>query len=293
MSHPPAPHFLVQAPGGLIAVQRWGALDKPIIMLVHGYPDNRSKWDAVARLLSEQYQVIAYDVRGAGDSFKPKRRADYQLDRLTEDFTAVLNAVSPRDPVHLAAHDWGSVQSWEFVTEPALKGRIASFTSCSGPSLDHFGHWMQERLRHPSLSNLGQLGLQLLKSWYVVLFQLPVMPEAIWHGGMGRHWPRVMRLLEEVEIHPRATQASDGAHGVGLYRANVLARMFSPRLRYAHAPVQVLVPMKDRFVSPSLTSNLSRWVPQLTRVEVDAGHWVTIQQPALFANAVLDHIHSL
>lgn len=293
MSHATAPHFLVQAPGGPLAVQRWGQPDHPVIVLVHGYPDNRRKWDAVAQLLSDQYQVIAYDVRGAGDSFKPTGRANYRLDQLTQDFTAVINAVSPRHPVHLVGHDWGSVQGWEFVTEPALKGRIASFTSCSGPSLDHFGHWLQDRLRRPTLSNLAQAGHQMLKSWYVYLFQLPWVPEALWHLGLGRNWPQVMRWLESVDIAPRATQTSDGTHGVNLYRANVLQRTLSPRLRYAHAPVQVLVPMKDRFISPALTRELSRWVPQLTRVEIDAGHWVSIQQPALFAGRVRAFIESL
>jgi pimeloyl-ACP methyl ester carboxylesterase len=282
--------FFIQGPDGALSAQRWGERDKPVLVLVHGYPDNRLKWEAVAQWLARRFQVIAYDVRGAGASFKPQRRQDYRLARLTADFTAVIDAVSPTQPVHLVAHDWGSVQSWEFVSEPALMGRIASFTSCSGPCLDHVGHWMRDQLRYPSLAGWGQLAMQLLKSWYVYFFHLPWLPEAMWRGPMGRHWPRMMHLLEGTTIQPRPTQGDDGAYGVNLYRANVLPCLLSPRERIAHAPVQVLVPMHDRFVSPALTAHLQRWVPRLTRREIDAGHWVTLQQPELFARAVQEFI---
>lgn len=289
----PASHFIVHGPHGPLAVQRWGHAAKPVVILVHGYPDNRSKWAPVARLLSAHYQVIAYDVRGAGDSFKPTRRADYRLEHLTADFKAVLQAVSPNRPVHLVAHDWGSVQSWEFVTEPSLKGRIASFTSCSGPCLDHFGHWLRDSLKRPTPTNLGRVTLQMLKSWYVYLLQLPLLPEALWRSVIGPNWPGLMRVLEATHIEPRASQTSDGVHGVGLYRANVFQRMLRPRQRHAHAPVQVLVPTKDHFVSPWLSENLARWAPQLRRTEIPAGHWVTLKQPELFAQHVRAFIDAI
>lgn len=290
MNIPASDRFFVQSPGGRLAVRRWGKPGQPIIVLVHGYPDNSSKWDAVARLLSDDFEVMAYDVRGAGDSFVPAKVADYSLARLTEDFTAVIDTVSPDRPVHLVAHDWGSVQSWEFVTEPALKGRIASYTSCSGPSLDHVGFWLRDRVRHPSLSGLGQLGMQGIKSWYVYFFQLPWLPEALWRKVLGRHWPGLMRMLEGTHIDPRASQAEDGANGINLYRANIFQRFFKPRERFAHAPVQLLVATQDHFVSPALTADLERWVPRLTRREVKAGHWVTIKHPQLFATAVREFV---
>lgn len=289
----PSTSFVVHGPHGPLAVQRWGHASLPVVILVHGYPDNRSKWEPVAQQLSEGYQVIAYDVRGAGDSFKPKRRADYKLEYLTADFKAVLQAVSPNRPVHLVAHDWGSVQSWEFVTDPMLKGRIASFTSCSGPCLDHVGHWLRDSLRHPSPGNLGRVAMQMIKSWYVYMFQLPLLPEALWRTVVGPNWTSLMRWLERTEITPRPSQTSDGVHGVGLYRANVFQRMMKPQQRVAHAPVQVLVPTKDRFVSPWLSENLSQWAPQLVRREIAAGHWVTLKQPELFSQYVRSFIDGI
>jgi len=282
----------VQAPGGRLAITQWGSPDRPTIVLVHGYPDNRSEWASVASHLGD-FHVVAYDVRGAGDSFVPQDKADYRLAQLTEDFTAVINAVSPDRPVHLVAHDWGSIQGWEFVTDPSLVGRIASFTSCSGPCLDHAGHWMRDSLRHPTLAGLKQAGLQSIKSWYVYFYHLPWAPEALWRALLGRHWPGLMRLLESTEIQPRATQTNDGAHGINLYRANFLPCLLNPRERVAHAPVHVLVPTQDHFVSPALSANLDRWVPQLSRRELKAGHWITLKHPQMFAQAVRDFITPL
>lgn len=295
MPHPAASTtFDVLGPDGTLRAQSWGQVGDQVVVLVHGYPDNRSEWRPIAeRLAARRYHVIAYDVRGAGDSFKPKGRAAYRLPRLTADFKAVIDTVSPDRPVHLVGHDWGSVQGWEFATEPALAGRIASYTSCSGPCLDHAGHWLRGLLRRPTPRNLYRFGMQMLKSWYIYMFQMPWLPEAQWRWGIGRHWPTLMRWIEGVRIEPRPTQTADGVHGIWLYRANVFQRMLAPGQRHAHAPVHLIVPTRDRFVSPWITEDLSRWVGQLQRTEMDAGHWVLIQDPARFADILLGFIEQV
>ncbi|RAE79218.1 short chain dehydrogenase, partial [Burkholderia multivorans] len=116
----------VVASGDLtLAVRTWGDPARSPVVLVHGYPDDSSVWQQVAPLLARKHYVIAYDVRGAGLSSAPKRTADYRLAKLTDDFVAVIDALCCGRAVHLVAHDWGSIQGWEFVTEPRLAGRIA------------------------------------------------------------------------------------------------------------------------------------------------------------------------
>ncbi|KWA74492.1 short-chain dehydrogenase [Burkholderia ubonensis] len=266
-----------------LAVRTWGDPARTPVVLLHGYPDNSSVWQCVAPLLARQHYVIAYDVRGAGLSGAPRRTADYRLAKLTDDFVAVIDALCPGRPVHLIAHDWGSIQGWECVTEPRLAGRIASYTSCSGPCLDHVGFWLRERLLRPTPASLARLGGQLVRSWYVVLFHLPFIPELSWRLWLGRAWPGLLSRVEKTRVAPRATQADDGARGVRLYRANFIRCLFTPRERYAHAPVQAIVPLGDKYVSPALSENLSRWAPQYYRREVAAGHWLPLTDPARFA----------
>ncbi|ATG19995.1 short chain dehydrogenase [Ralstonia pickettii] len=283
----------VQSGNVTLAVKTWGDPARPTVVLVHGYPDNSEVWHDMAPLLARDYYVIAYDVRGAGRSSAPRGMRHYTFARLTEDFIAVIDTLSPGKPVHLIAHDWGSIQSWEFVTEERLRGRIASYTSCSGPCLDHVGHWMRARLLRPTPSSLGKMLGQLVRSWYVLLFHLPIVPELSWRLWLGRAWPRVLRRVEKTAITPRATQAADGVNGVSLYRANFILSLFAPRKRVAHAPVQVIVPTLDKYVSPALSEDLSRWVPQYWRREVVARHWLPVTHAgrmAEMARELIDHV---
>ena len=283
---PPPVHQTVMSGDVRLAVTRWGHTGQPTIVLVHGYPDNSQVWHPLAELLSQHFHVVAYDVRGAGRSDRPRGVKAYRLPQLMADFKAVIDAVSPQQPVHLVAHDWGSIQSWESVTEPALKGRIASFTSCSGPCLDHMGYWFRDRITQPSLKHIGQVLGQSLKSWYIYMFHLPVLPGLLWRLGVGRAWPTLVRWLECTRIPASPTQVADGVHGVQLYRANMFPRLLFPRQRHAHAPVQILVPTRDLYVSPALTADLHRWVPHLWRREYRAGHWMPHSHPAEMAGAI-------
>ncbi|MFP4596292.1 alpha/beta fold hydrolase, partial [Ralstonia sp.] len=58
----------VQSGDVTLAVKTWGDPARPTVVLVHGYPDNSEVWHEMAPLLARDYYVIAYDVRGAGQS---------------------------------------------------------------------------------------------------------------------------------------------------------------------------------------------------------------------------------
>ncbi len=270
--------------GGIeLCVAELGDPSQPTIVLVHGYPDSKEVWSEVAGRLAEHRHVVLYDVRGHGRSTAPAPlRGGFTLEKLTDDFLAVVDAVSPDRPVHVVGHDWGSVQSWEFATVERTKGRIASFTSMSGPSLDHFGHWIKGRMSRPSPRRVGQLLGQGAKSWYVYALHTPVLPEMAWRGVLGRQWPRILRQMEGVSSdgYPTATLPRDAAHGAWLYRDNVRSRLRRPRSdAHAHVPVQLITPTGDTFLSPSLFDELESWVPQLVRRTLSAKHWIPRTRP--------------
>ncbi|MFE9686449.1 SDR family oxidoreductase [Streptomyces sp. NPDC006285] len=270
--------------GGVeLCVAESGDPAQPTVVLVHGYPDSKEVWSEVAGRLSEHFHVVLYDVRGHGRSTAPDPlRGGFTLEKLTDDFLAVVDAVSPDRPVHLVGHDWGSVQAWEFTTVARTKGRIASFTSMSGPSLDHFGHWIKKRMSRPTPRRVGQLLGQGAKAWYVYLLHTPVLPELAWRGPLGKQWPRILRRFEKVPTgdYPTASLPTDAAHGAWLYRDNVRPRLRSPRTdAYAHAPVQLITPLGDAFLSERLYDELERWVPRLVRRTLPAKHWVPRTRP--------------
>ncbi|RII11901.1 putative oxidoreductase SadH [Streptomyces sp. YIM 130001] len=279
--------------GGIdLCIVELGDPTHPTLVLVHGYPDSKEVWSEVADRLRDDFHVVLYDVRGHGRSTPPTPlRGGFTLEKLTDDFLAVIDAVSPDKPVHVVGHDWGSVQSWEFVTVKRTEGRIASFTSMSGPSLDHFGHWIKKRMSRPTPRRAGQLLGQGAKSWYVYMLHTPVLPELAWRGPLGTQWPKILKRLEKVAPgdYPTESLREDAAHGAWLYRDNVRARLSRPRPdAYAHAPVQLITPTGDSFLSPRLYDELDRWVPQLLRRQLAAKHWAPRTRPDQLASWIAD-----
>ncbi|MFE0006482.1 SDR family oxidoreductase [Streptomyces erythrochromogenes] len=281
--------------GGIeLCVVELGEKGRPTVLLVHGYPDSKEVWTEVAERLATRFHVVLYDVRGHGRSTAPQPlRGGFTLEKLTDDFLAVADAVSPDRPVHLVGHDWGSVQGWEFATVGRTEGRIASFTSMSGPSLDHFGHWIKKRVSRPTPRAAAQLLGQGAKSWYVYMLHTPVLPELAWRGPLGKRWPQMLQRVEKVPAgsYPTASLPSDAAHGAWLYRDNVRPRLRRPRSdAYAHVPVQLITPTGDAFLSERLYDGLERWAPDLLRRTLPAKHWIPRTRPDQLASWIAEFV---
>ncbi|MFI0479939.1 SDR family oxidoreductase [Actinomadura sp. 9N215] len=281
----------VQGDGVDLAVYEQGDRSRPTVLLVHGYPDTHAVWDEVAGRLADRFHVVRYDVRGAGASSRPFGRRHYAFEHLMADMRAVLDATAPGRPVHLAGHDWGSIQAWEAVC--TMPDRFASFTSISGPCLDHVAHWTRRALARPTPSNLRRAAGQAVRSWYIYFFQTPLLPELLWRAGMSRPFARALELGEGVPArdgHPARTIGRDGASGVGLYRANMVRRLSRPRERRTDVPTQVIVPTRDLFVSPHLVGGLAGRVPNLSLRPIAAGHWVPRSHPDVVARWIAEHV---
>lgn len=270
-------------------VQERGQPEAPTVLALHGYPDDHTVWDGVADVLAERYHVVTYDVRGAGTSGAPANRDGYRVDLLADDLRRVADAVSPGVAVHLLAHDWGSVQTWHAVTDPAYRDRFASFTSISGPCLDHIGHWARGKLRGGPKA-LAQLAKQMLLSGYIGFFQLPKLPELAWRSGLMNRFIGLLESLDRSSAGNRTSPAiSDGVNGLSLYRANSGA-LTNPGRRSTDVPVQILVPTGDPFVSPSLQTEVGRWVAELRVRRLPGGHWLPRSRPDLIARRTAEFV---
>ena len=282
-----ADHHWIDSSGVSLHAVTWGDSANPPIVLVHGYPDNHSVWKPVAERLAADWFVIAYDVRGAGQSDKPRAVSAYRMTLLAQDLAAVVDALIPGRCFHLAAHDWGSIQSWESVTTSRLEGRILSFTSISGPCLDHMGFWMRNHLFSRNGAARAKAIRQLFSSWYILFFQLPVLAPTLWQLGFDKRWPAYLQEREGVkEPEINRYQREDGRFGVQLYRANFRRKLLRPERRYAHCPVQLVVPDGDNYVSTQLFDELHQWVDSLQREDIEATHWVPLTHPDRIASLI-------
>lgn len=259
------------------------------VVLIHGYPDNHRVWDEVAARLAQTFFVVRYDVRGAGASDCPRRVRDYSLEKLSEDLVAVLDATCPGRAVHLVGHDWGSIQTWESVTASPLQHRILSWTTLSGPSLDHVGFWMRDRLLSMDASQRKKALKQMASSWYIMMFQLPLLAPNLWRLA-GDRLPRLIAKNENIPYQPHASQIQDGIFGINLYRANFIKSLLTPRERHTDKPVQLIVAEHDNYVGVQLFEDLAHWVPNAWRRDVKAGHWTLLAEGEKLAGWITDFI---
>ncbi|MFE9245308.1 SDR family oxidoreductase [Nocardiopsis sp. NPDC006938] len=267
--------------GQSLAVYTAGDPGRPTLVLVHGYPDNAAVWDALAADLAVDHHVVTYDVRGAGHSTAPDERSGYLLDQLADDLRSVTDAVSPDRPVHLVGHDWGSIQTWHAVTEPAHANRFASFTSISGPGLDHAGHWLR---RAPD--GVRNVLRQAVRSSYIGFFGTPGLPEAAWLSGVGGLALAGLERLGGGHRVPARRATRDYLNGLELYRANMLRRFTRPAERRTGVPVQALAPTHDAFMVDQVQSNAGRWADDFRFHRFQGGHWAVRSRPAPVARRV-------
>jgi pimeloyl-ACP methyl ester carboxylesterase len=162
---------------------------------------------------------------------------------------------------------------------------LASFTSISGPGLDLSGHFLRNGLRQ---RRFGAVGRQLLHSWYVGVFQLPVVPELVF-SRLGGRVRAVLAKTQQSDHWDDETFRSDARNGVNLYRANRL----DFRRSTTAVPVQLIVPTKDAFVTPALFDDIESIAPDLRRLDVVAHHWVVRTQPHWVADAVRSFIEDV
>ncbi|MCT2585089.1 SDR family oxidoreductase [Actinophytocola gossypii] len=251
----------VESGGVRLAVFERGDPGAPTVVLVHGYPDNSHVWDRVADRLAERFHVVTYDVRGHGESSTPEHPDGYRMAELVADLHTVIRAVSS-EPVHLVAHDWGSVQAWPAL-EPDL---IRSFTSLSGPHLGHVGEWLRGWRRRPLA-----VARQSLHSWYIAAFRVPVLPELAWRVLRGRF----------------RADYRDARNGLQLYRTNMFRRHETRRVT---VPVQQVALTGDPFVTTRLLEAAEPWCERLYRRDLVAGHWAPRTHPDAVARMITDFV---
>lgn len=289
-----APTTVTASDGVTLAVHHYTAIDpqRPTVLAIHGYPDNHHVWDGVADELGQRYNFVAYDVRGAGESGRPAEKSGYRFEQLVCDIGAVIDSLGV-DTVHLLAHDWGSIQAWAAVTDKAVMTKIDSLTSISGPHLDYAGKFLRSA-RSPR--GVVDVGRQLLASGYIWLFLCPVLPEALIRSGVGVKvvdaFARIGESSTRTRLRGMPRSTGDYLNGLNLYRANMPAPLMKPaaQLPETAVRVQVLVPRKDAFVTPSL-QRFTGAIPAGSRVvPVEGGHWMVASRPDVVARLTSEWI---
>jgi pimeloyl-ACP methyl ester carboxylesterase len=138
----------------------------PIVLCLHGFPDYRRSYRLQMPALAKAgFRAVAPSLRGYEPSSQPPDH-DYHVVRMAEDVVGWIDSLGA-DRVHLVGHDWGAIIA--YAAAALAPERLYSLTTLAVPDLGGL-------LRHKSLRIIPR---QFRRSWYILFFQLPWLPEAV------------------------------------------------------------------------------------------------------------------
>jgi pimeloyl-ACP methyl ester carboxylesterase len=246
-----------------------------IVVLLHGFPQNRHEWAGVTpQLAAAGYRVLAPDQRGYSPGARPLSRRAYVQSQLVDDVVALLDAAAA-PKVHLVGHDWGAFVAWALTSR--YPERVHTLTAVSVP--------------HPKAFGWAMLRGQLLRSWYLAAFQLPVLPEQFLSthpgrtllGGNGLTAQQMKAYLEPL--------GRDGlTAALNWYRALPWSQREIGYASRSTVPTTYVWSDRDTTVGRAAAEATERFVDVPYRFVALPGlsHWIPDQAPDALADLILD-----
>ena len=278
--------------GGLSVTSR-GAGSGPLVMCLHGFPDNAGSFrHQMPALVAAGYRVECPLLPGyEPGSQLPDGR--YDLDAVSAVLLALLDQMRPGEKVHLVGHDWGALTA--LVMAARAPHRFASVTSLTLP-------W---GLSLPAV--LSRAPRYLLHARYIQLFQIPGLAEWVlerrnWQfvADLIRRWSPGWRMPEPVLADIRRTLSQPGVKAAALayYRAIYGTWRGAYRARaWLHGTLRVPALMvegtRDGCIHPSLWTllNPDDFAAGMKHVRLPAGHFLHQEVPGHFNPVLLDWLH--
>ena len=250
--------------------------DGPLMLFLHGFPEFWYSWRHQMAEFAADYHVVAPDMRGYNKSDKPRGRRAYALAELVADVRALIEDLGYEKCV-LVAHDWGGAVAWEFAhRHPEMLERLVAMN-------------MPHPVRfYEGLSSLSQLR----RSWYILYFQLPWLPEKL----LSRHnYEAITQVFANQAKNPEAFSARDlDAYRKAVSQPGALTAMlnyyrnlpidgvgFDPdSYQMLEVPTLMLWGEDDAALGKELTYGTERLVRDL-RIEYipDCSHWIQQDRP--------------
>lgn len=276
MSDFPVCTEFIQANGLTFEVDVCGSGDK-FALLLHGFPESKFSWRHQMPLLARLgYTVWAPNLRGYGRSSRPKEIGDYHIDRLVADAAGLIDAAKAKSTL-LMAHDWGAIVAWHFAIKRARP--LERLIIMNVP--------------HPACFDREiKTWKQFKKSWYVMFFQIPWLPERLLarQGGEAIRRAFVDMAIDKArfpvavtdEFRRNAMEPGALSAMINYYRAAMRAgsAVMNPQPGTVDTPTLMIWGEEDTALDKATTVGTDKYVRDLTlRYLPGVSHWVQQEAP--------------
>ncbi len=266
----------VEIPGGRFHYLSRGSRDAPLVLFLHGFPDQPRSFDATtAFFAASAFFCVTPWMRGYAPS---TLTGPYHCERLGRDLLELGDAFSPGRPFYLVGHDWGAIAT--YAAAARAPERIKAAVALGAP---HPATFLHNARRHP---------LQARRSWYMLFFQLPGLAErAVAHRDFAlidrlwRDWSPGYRASEEHMRELRRCLDESMPAPILYYRA----LLPPPRIGKVAVPTLYLHGADDGCIPPSMIRGQERMFTGRYADEVlpGCGHFLQLEQPRLVAERIL------
>ncbi len=279
-------HRFVDANGLRFDVATCGDGDR-LALFLHGFPESSYSWRYQMPLLARLgYRCWAPDLRGYGATTRPPHLQDYAIEALMADVAGLIDAAAARSTV-LLAHDWGAAIAWYFAMRRLRPLERLVIMNAPHPAV------MEKVLPTPR---------QLLRSWYVLFFQIPKLPELLLSMrnfrpiaeafrssavDKSRFPDEVLRVYQDAAAQPGALTAM-----INYYRAIGRGGGGTRQRRLGYpiieTPTLMIWGEEDIALGKETTYGTDAYVPGLTLHYLpNVSHWVQQEAPEK-VNAILE-----
>lgn len=278
-SDPSVTHGFASVNGIRLHYAETGQQNPDLVLLLHGFPEFWYSWRHQLKALGQHFHVVAPDMRGYNLSDKPSRVEDYAMDLLVDDVVGIVDHFGATKAA-VVGHDWGAGVAW--AVAQMNPERVSKLAVMQVPPAAVWRANMSLR--------------QLMRSWYMFLFQLPRVPEFL---ISMRNFDAIDRTFrdqvitkgafsdEAIELYKEAMRKPGAlTAAVNYYRANV-GRVFRKpdanegRASRAQVPTLFIFAEQDFAIIPETVRGVSNFVnAPYTEVRVpESGHWVQNEAP--------------
>ncbi|MGH7813836.1 MAG: alpha/beta fold hydrolase [Candidatus Binataceae bacterium] len=256
----------------------------PLVIMMHGFPECWYSWRHQLRALSDKFDCVAPEMRGYGETDAPEGVENYTLDKLVGDVADLIEALGRKRAV-IVGHDWGGGVAW--ATALMRPDVVDKLIVMNCPHLARFG---REVRRNPR---------QMLRSWYMLFFQIPGLPEMLMRA---RNYKAIVEAARNTAIQKDAFTDADAPYyreafknpysitaAINYYRANLREGLSSKPGqsewldRKIAAPTLLIWGEKDFALGKELTYGMEGLFtgPFTIKYIPDSGHWVQQEKPDL------------
>ena len=255
-----------------------GPLDGQPFVLLHGFPETNKSWQETAEILNQNgYRTFAVNQRGYSLGAQPQNRRDYRSSALVEDVNTLIDMIQQQ--VYLVGHDWGAVVAWDVAQRYPEK--IKHLITISVPHKAAF-------MRSMFSSN------QLLKSYYIGLFQLPKIPELLFEKlpklglGLLKDSGMTAKQLEDFQqdivVEKRLSSALNWYRGLPFSSNKNLTQPVC-------VPTLFIWGKHDSAIgSKSVALNHHYVKAAYKEIVMDATHWIPVQNAKQLSQYILETI---